>query len=184
MIQGSLVCKEVSTQLREVIKRYESNEAQIEQLTKLRQDLLHFLESSRLDIQKAYKLYVEIREMSQSRRTLKNENCSIKPLYDYLKQNKALLNEIGQVQGNCKNQENCVNNATYTARIKSDIEDAVNQQISESGTKFDSKSPEKVIKYANHKDKIKLVKTAQLEWNKVSVDNEASEIHCWRSKLG
>jgi len=183
LIQGSLVCKEVSTQLREVIKRYESNEAQIEQLTKLRQDLLHFLESSRLDIQKAYKLYVEIREMSQSRRTLKNENRSIKPLYDYLKKNNILLNEIGQVQGNCKSQETAVTNSIYVAKVKLDIAETINEAIKSEGTKFDSNAPEKVIKFANHKDKIKLVKTAQLEWNKVSVDNEANEIHCWRSKI-
>lgn len=183
MLQGSIICKDINRNLRDVISRYESNEKEIETLTKLRQDILHEIESSKYDIQRGYKAYVEIREMSISRRRLKSENRSIEPLYKWLKDNNKILNNIGNIQGDCRKQEECVTNAQYKARVKTEIEEMVNTQIKENGVKFDENEPDFRIRYADHKDKIRLTKEMKLKWHKISIDSDKQEVLCWRSKI-
>ena len=183
MIQGSLICKDIQTSMRETIKRYETNKEQIDYLTGLRNDKLHQLEGSRWGVVMNHKWAMEVRELSETRRRLKAENRSIEPLYNYIKQHNVIINEIANIQGLCRKEEERVTNSIYRPRSAPELGEAINESIQENGVKFDENLPEKKVKFANHKDKIKLMKELKHSFAKLSIDSEAQEIHCWRSKI-
>ena len=84
------IVKEYSTSIldifKEVVTRYESNEAIISQTEDELNDLYHEVElSAPKDMYHGYLIYKEIREVRLKRRAAKEENQLLKEMYDYIK---------------------------------------------------------------------------------------------------
>lgn len=101
---------------RDVIARYEDNARRQTETERATQDLLHYVELSEdMNACRGYCMYSKIAETRRERRACKSENELLQPLYDFLK-DKSLINQLAQIQGQCRTAKESINLRTYTLR--------------------------------------------------------------------
>ena len=122
------IVKDYSTSIldifKEVVTRYESNEAIISQTEDELNDLYHEAElSAPKDMYHGYLIYKEIREVRLKRRSAKEENELLKEMYDYIKSQigTETKNTIQKIQGHSIEQTKIINGRTYKPRQRSDL---------------------------------------------------------------
>lgn len=122
------IVKEYSTSIldifKEVVTRYESNEAIISQTEDELNDLYHEAELSEpKDMYKGYLIYKAIREVRIRRRTAKEEVELLKDMYEYLKSpaGQSFKSKIQSIQGNTVKLRAAQESRTYVPRQRSDL---------------------------------------------------------------
>lgn len=102
--------------IRQAISRYEGDKDRLSELDSQMQDVLHFIEMSKdKDVQHGYKLYKKLCEIRRERRACKNEIDLLYPVYEAFHGTK-LLDQLGSVQGNCKQAKKTITNKGYSIR--------------------------------------------------------------------
>ena len=103
--------------LRNVIKRYEGNEVEKQQLEWKISDILHYVEfTDNLSASKGFKIYQKLREIRNERRKLKKENELLFPLYEFAKTNRKIENDLNQLLGKCRAAKNLIDNRRYATK--------------------------------------------------------------------
>ena len=104
---------------KDVVTRYEENLRLWEETDKQTQDLLHFIElSGNLNAVEGYKLYRKLAEVRRQRRTYKSEIDLLQPLYEYLKNNMSVINQLTMIQGKCRTNKETIQMRSYTMRTE------------------------------------------------------------------
>lgn len=108
---------------RNVKQTYEANESIIVRAGLEREDLLHeihLLPAANASAGNGY--YRKLRNVELTRRRAKLENDLIKPLYQFLQQEPALIGKLTQVRNNLDAAVQKVENYAYTYRIQDEAE--------------------------------------------------------------
>lgn len=116
----------IRNNIKSVIDTYENNYTRIGELDLLQEDLLHEIEWSCCNVVDGFKLYKELQEVRRERRDRKNENDSLKPLYDLLEPKKKMLEQLNQCIGECRKNDEAISRRSYIPRIKTEIKEKVN----------------------------------------------------------
>ena len=99
---------------------YDENEIIIKNQDQLTNDMLHEIELSRpKDLYRAYKCYKTLKESRQLRRKAKTENKMLSPLYNYIKLNPTLPNDLRSINEKCAGIQYDMSHAQYS--FKSDL---------------------------------------------------------------
>lgn len=108
--------REFLTFARDVISRFEGDQARQAELESETQDLLHYIElSPNMNAAQGYSLYRKLANIRRERRDCKNEIDLLKPLYDYLS-DKKVINDLSQIQGKCSASKQSISRRQYTLR--------------------------------------------------------------------
>ena len=113
--------------LRDVVSRYEGNERERTELEKKQNDILHYIElNESLSASDGFKIYKKLREVRNNRRKLKKENEVLQPLYEYVKANKKLENDMNMILGKVRASKNRVDSRSYVTRTDI-LEETINE---------------------------------------------------------
>jgi len=111
--------------IRDLPERYEENHDEIGKLDQEQQDLLHFAEFKRLDIQRGFDFYKETKKLRVRRRELKNENELIAPVVDILTDYKKRLDELNRAIGAIRNKKKLQKDRHYTFKVRKDLGETI-----------------------------------------------------------
>jgi len=123
-----------SFELAEKIKeRYENNEANLEEIEKETQDILHFIELNEYSKREKLYIYEELRKCRQARREMRQENEILMSLYNTLdkynffkeKKFKNLKSELGNVRKDIEKTKDLQEKREYTPRIREDLDEGI-----------------------------------------------------------
>ena len=102
--------------VRNMVNRYERNDARIREIETQLVDLDHFIEIAPYqNVPKGYKIYRKIAELRRERRACKNENDLLRPVYDHFHAT-AVLNKLSAVHSEVSRTMTAVNSRYYTIR--------------------------------------------------------------------
>ena len=105
------------TFLRMVKMRYEGNAREQQDKEAQLQDLEHYVElHNDLDCKGGYREYRRIRDTRRERRSLKQENELLHPLYEWINTNEQTLNSLSAVLGSVRKTAELIDNRRYTPR--------------------------------------------------------------------
>lgn len=97
--------------------RYDENLRRIDEYQQQKTDLDHYAElSDDLNAADGYEYYKKSRNMWRQRRSCKNEAELLKPVIEFIAQNKDTLNQLAQIQGKCRNAKTLIDQRVYTMR--------------------------------------------------------------------
>lgn len=111
--------------IRDLPDRYKANHDEIGKLDQETQDLLHFAEFRKLDIQRGFNFYKETQEVRVRRRELKNENELIAPVIDILVDYKKRLDELNRAIGAIRNKKKLQKDRHYTFKVRKDLGETI-----------------------------------------------------------
>lgn len=104
---------------KDVITRYEENQRLWDETDKQTQDILHFIElSENLNAANGYKAYKKLAEVRRNRRQYKSEIDLLEPLYEYLKNNMSVINQLTMIQGKCRTNKETIQMRSYSMRTE------------------------------------------------------------------
>lgn len=126
-LKGSELSESIRDAIKSVIDTYEYNYQRIGELDDLKSDLEHEVEWSNYNVVEGYKAYKELQNMFRERRERKNENDSLKPLYDLFESKKKLIDQLNQKVGECRKNDEALSRRKYHPRVKTEIKDKVNE---------------------------------------------------------
>ena len=101
----------------EVVARYEGNELSITDCDRKSSDLLHYIELHEdMNASEGYKTYKKLALVRRERRISKNENVLLLPMYNFIKQNPRLVNDLASVLGKTRAAKESIEKKIYSAR--------------------------------------------------------------------
>lgn len=118
---------------------YEYNLKNLTDLDMELQDLQHEIELSTFTASAGYKLAKELKKVRQERRKVKDENDTMKFLYDYLIVNanyKTMPNDFNRVRNEIKKENEKKNNRFYIPRIRTDMTINTKEKVTDIGRKL------------------------------------------------
>lgn len=130
-LKGTEMSTLIRDNIQNVINTYEYNIHRIEELNKLSTDLTHEIEWSNCSASEGYKLYKEYQNVLRERRECKNENDSLRPLYNFLEPKKKILDQLSQCIGECRKNDEVIGRRQYRPRVKNEIRSRVNKVMKE-----------------------------------------------------
>lgn len=99
-----------------MVARFEYNKGRIVAIEAELQDLYHYIElSSFKTVPNGYKLYRKLAELRRERRSCKNENDLLQPIYEYFHATEVLT-KLAHVQGECAKVKSVIDNRSYLVR--------------------------------------------------------------------
>ena len=102
--------------VKDMIARFEGNKARVIAIEEELQDIYHYIEiSTYKSVPIGYKLYRKLAELRRERRSCKNENDLLQPIYEYFHATEV-LNKLSHVQGECAKVKTTIDNRTYLVR--------------------------------------------------------------------
>jgi hypothetical protein len=108
--------KEFCKFVQDSVCKYEANQLRQKEIETQNQDILHFVEMEDLETKKGKeKLYNLLSEMRKERRTIKNENELLKPIYEYF-HGTNMLDRLRQLQGDCNSVKEIIEHRGYSVR--------------------------------------------------------------------
>lgn len=126
--------EEISITIRDAIrdlpKRYESNENDIKNLESEINDLMHLMELVDLNARDGFKAYKELQRVQQERRKIKDENEELKHLYPALKGLRDRVGQFDNAVGGIRKTRSYLEKRKYRCRIRKDLENRINGVIS------------------------------------------------------
>jgi hypothetical protein len=104
------------------VQRYQENYENIGKCNNEQQDILHEIElANNPDEEKAYNLYLALRDSRKLRRQLMNENELLQPLVDLLHENEKFKQKLCRVHARISQIERLQDDRRYKARIRDDL---------------------------------------------------------------
>lgn len=108
--------KEFISYIRKCIAQYEYDQEQLAISEEKIQDLMHFMEmTDDRKRQDGFRLYKELTKARRERRACKNEMELLAPVYELFHKTK-LLDQMAQVQGNCRIVKKSIKERVYSTR--------------------------------------------------------------------
>lgn len=102
--------------IKAMMTKFESNKARIVEIENELLDIYHYIEiSSFKSVPIGYKLYRKMAELRRERRSCKNENDLLQPIYSCFHATEV-LNRLSNVQGECAKCKETIDARTYTVR--------------------------------------------------------------------
>lgn len=99
---------------KDVVSRYEEDLRLITECETQTQDVLHYMElHDNADGPRGYKLYKTLREIRRKRRECKNEAALLKPVYEFIVENKSTFDKLAQIQGQCRSAKSTIDARCY-----------------------------------------------------------------------
>jgi predicted Zn-dependent protease with MMP-like domain len=120
--EAEKVCTNLLQTFANIPKQFERNQELIKACEDEIQDILHEIELGKdQDLLGAYNMYVAIRDNRRYRRRLKDENETLQPLVNFLKNHENFRMKLCQVHSQIKKVENQLENREYHPRIRDDL---------------------------------------------------------------
>ena len=99
-----------------MLSRFEGNKARLFEIEDELQDIMHYIEiSGKKKVPERLKLYAKLMELRQERRSCKNENDLLQPIYEYFHATEV-LNKLSHIQGECSKAKTAIDGRTYLVR--------------------------------------------------------------------
>ena len=100
-----------------VQERQNGNEAELQELDDMSQDILHYAElTDNLDRVGGNMVYRRLREVRRKRREIKNESELLDPVCQWLKSNQQSLKSLERALGDVRHKQEVINNRQYMTR--------------------------------------------------------------------
>ena len=112
-----------ATALANAITFYEEAEKEISSWQRETQDILHALELTDMNDEEMTELMKELKEIRIHRRVAKNFVEVLEPFYNYAKDNKSIIKELGKVQNEVSKLNESIDNRKYKVREKITLRD-------------------------------------------------------------
>lgn len=97
--------------------RMEENQKVLRLMDFQREDVYHEIElGASRNASDGYRMYKLLREISESRRVIKQESARIEPICLFLKQNPSFLEALEKLKTACEKRETAVETASYSYR--------------------------------------------------------------------
>jgi hypothetical protein len=106
--------------LQDIKQSYEYNQINIGELDGESADLEHEIELSKFDSKRGYKLAKEYQRVRQERRKLKDENETLKFLYEHFSK-LTLITDLQSIRGAIKKETEKMTNRLYKPHIRNDL---------------------------------------------------------------